>query len=66
MQEYCVCNHEESWHYYPPYISRTCNFRTEKHTEWMPGTYYQNCSCNNFTLDNLRLIEDLAKQRNLI
>ena len=60
--EYCVCGHDSGWHFKTaPRLD--CFANVEKNFN---GRYYANCPCNEFKLDNLKLIEDLAKERNLV
>jgi hypothetical protein len=58
VQEYCVCGHRVDSH-----SSWQCHGTIEHHNN---GTYYTECSCVKAQLDNLKLVEDLAKERNLI
>lgn len=55
MIEYCLCDHEKfSHHFYNPFGDEGYEACAECQGE-----------CE-FNLDNLRLIEDLAKEKNLI
>ena len=57
MNEFCVCGH-------------TFNYHVD-HTDVGIGKYCvgqlnPDCHCSTFKLDNLKLIEDLARKRNLV
>jgi len=55
--EYCVCGHSKEDHVGWEHQPTGCN-------EWI-GTI-NTCDCDEFKLDNLRLIEQLAKQKGLV
>lgn len=56
--EKCICGHKKLSHYEPnlKYFYVVCRIWT--------GTDY--CDCKGFKLDNLQVIEDLAKEKNII
>lgn len=63
--EHCVCGHEKASHY--PGICRLCMDRVNELGQL--GEVNVNSLVklfHTFKLDNLKLIEDLAKERNLI
>jgi hypothetical protein len=57
MEQYCICGHLEVYHYNNSIGSITCFDCADRNIK--------NCT-HNFKLDNLRFIEDLAKEKNLI
>lgn len=59
MEEYCVCGHEIDEHAGWEGEPTGCTSLSGKDDRLI-------CECVVFKLDNLRYIEDLAKQRNLI
>lgn len=56
----CVCGHSRVIHLSDISL---CNGIIEKHHN---GTYYQNCPCDGFKLDNLTLVEQVARARGLV
>ena len=61
MQEYCICcGHDIDAHIGWEGESWGCTYSVI-----IPHGEY-GCDCTEFKLDNLRLIEDIAKTRNLI
>jgi len=59
--EYCVCGHEKDAH-------ASLEGKCEAEVIWKDRNGYLSCGifCECFKLDNLKLVEDLAKERNLI
>lgn len=59
MKEYCICGHSirehKGWEYEPT--------GCQGDDSSVVGGI---CECSEFKLDNLRFVEDLAKERNLI
>jgi hypothetical protein len=59
MIKYCVCGHSENFH-----ASKLYGFKANECRIMIVSD--EQCGCWKFKLDNLKLIEDLAKEKNLI
>jgi hypothetical protein len=60
----CICGHSLAKHYVVEVDGiQRCYQSIEIHNN---GTYYTFCHCSPFKLDNLKLIEELAKERGLV
>jgi hypothetical protein len=63
MEEYCVCGHVKLSHTGWENEPTGCG---DVATIGFIEVYNEMCECQEFKLDNLRFVEDLAKRRNLI
>jgi hypothetical protein len=62
MIEYCVCEHKKADHRNKRFDDATQHIYTTLVCWSFPGI----CPCMEFKLDNLKLIEDLAKEKGLV
>ena len=63
--EYCVCRHERELHW--ALRSTSCAATIGIGSTILPDVETRiGCECKKFKLDNLKLIEDIAKERKLI